>query len=141
MSSSMSGVLVSNVRFVVPKRTGAMAPNQTTYAMSGVTSVKFFQVRPNYMLTIVLCLAIFASSLCVVGGMFGREGGGGAFAVAVVITALVGFFHARYSGPSGINRVILTTSGGEIQALEDDRDRAFIERVVKALNEAIRFRG
>jgi hypothetical protein len=104
-------VSVSDKRFVV----GAQ-----TYPLSGITSIKSHQQVPSRVIPIVIGLfglLVLASS--VAGG-----------AIAILVAFLIWFLQKpAYS-------VVLSTAAGEQQALMAP-DRAYIERVVQALNNAV----
>ena len=109
-------VKVTNTRFI----TGAQ-----TFAMSNVTSVKALVNKPNRLWPIILILvglAIAYSGQYAVGG------------VVVAGAALYLYFQKT------IYHVMLNTSGGETSALKTFQ-LDYITKVVKALNEAIVYRG
>ena len=111
-------VKVTNSRFILP--------GQKTFAMSGVTAVKTSQVNPNRAGPIVLIT---------IGVFLGYNKGINAISVALVVAGLAWFFIQKT-----IYTIVLTTSSGEQQALQD-ADLSWILRVVAALNDSIIHRG
>lgn len=111
-------VKVTNSRFILP--------GQKTFAMSGVTAVKTSQVNPNRAGPIVLLI---------IGASIGYTKGIDAISVALVVAGLAWFFIQKT-----IYTIVLTTSSGEQQALQDS-DLSWISRVVAALNDSIIHRG
>lgn len=111
-------VKVTNTRFM----TGAQ-----TFAMSNVTSVKNRVQKPNR----------FGGILLLIVGLLIALGGGAGVVVGLVIAVVAGAF--LYSQRT-IYHVMLTTAGGESSALQTSR-LDYITKVVKALNDAIVFRG
>lgn len=109
-------IQVSKLRFIVGNQ---------TYAMSGITSVKSEEVPAGLTLPVLLIL---------LGATF-------LFAQAYVVGVLLiawGILVVR--SRSGQRSVTLGTSGGEIQSYIS-KDKDFISKVVKALNDAIILRG
>lgn len=114
-----SNITVTNTRFIV----GAQ-----TYAIRNITSVKPVKYAPQrggpvgfLLLSAVIALVAFLS---------------GAYAVGVISLVLVGlcvFWLTRQRYTFG---VVLTTSGGEVRAVENS-DWPFIQDIVAALNESI----
>lgn len=113
-----NGVQVTNARFVTPGQ---------TYAMSGVTAVKSIQKNPSRVGPIVL----------IVIGVLMLFGGQDVLMGALVFLA-AGIIWWISKKPEYI--VLLSSASGETQAL-NSKDKAFIDKVVKALNEAIIARG
>lgn len=111
-------VKVTNTRFILP--------GNKTFAMSGVTAVKTSQIDPNRLGPI---------ALIVVGGLIGYNKGIDALSVILVLAGLAWFFIQKT-----IYIIVLTTSSGEQQALQDT-DITWISRVVSALNDSIVHRG
>lgn len=112
-------VSVSNSRFIV---------NGQTYAMSSVTSVKKGETPPDKTMEIIfviLCVLIiaFASAAWKIGAL-------------VVGAYLINLIRNKKT----IYSVVLNVSSGEMQALQS-HDKAFIERIIEALNQAIVSRG
>ncbi|AZN35133.1 DUF6232 family protein [Iodobacter ciconiae] len=115
---NQENVSVSNSRFIV---------NDQTYAMSNVTSVKSGITEPqrggSIFLIVIGLLCLFGS-----GWVFGL----GCILIVLGISAWLGA-KTQYS-------VILNTSAGENQALVSE-EKAYIEDVITALNDAIVSRG
>jgi hypothetical protein len=108
------GVIVTNSRFV--------SGNQT-YAMSNITSVTSFENKPSYASNIfVFLIGLAALAIYPVVGLI-------CFVAACVTINKKSSFH-----------IMLSTSGGEVSALESN-DKKYIEKVVVALNQAIIARG
>ena len=114
-----NGLTVTNSRFVV---------NGQTYAMSNVTSVKQGVTPASKVGPIIMII---------VGIMFmtGGEAGPLLIGLAFIAGGIAWWIKAKptYS-------VMLSTSAGEAQALAS-KDRAYIESVISALNQAIIHRG
>ncbi len=110
-----ANVKVTNARFIVDGQ---------TYAMNGVTSVKQFEKKPARIAPIVVGIIGLATL-----------GASVIFGILILVAAAVIWMmqKARYS-------VLLQTSSGSSQALASP-DRAYIARVVAALNDAIISRG
>jgi hypothetical protein len=108
------GVQITKSRFV---------NGNQTYAMSNITSVKSFENKPSYASNIFVFLVGLATltSYPVVSLI--------CFAAAAVTINKKSTFH-----------IMLTTSGGEVSALET-HEKDYIEKVVAALNQAIIARG
>jgi len=110
-------VTVTNTRFMV----GAQ-----TFAMSNITSVKASKQDPNRLWPIVLIvigvLAMVGDGSVAVVGIFGGSG-------VIWLVMQKTMYH-----------VMLTTAGGETSALRSEQ-KDYIEKVVKALNDAIVSRG
>jgi hypothetical protein len=111
-------VKVTNSRFILP--------GQKTFAMSGVTAVKTSQINPNRVGPMVLII---------IGAAIGYNKGIDALSVVLVVAGLAWFFMQKT-----IYTIVLTTSSGEQQALQDS-DLSWISRVVSALNDSIIHRG
>lgn len=108
-------ISVSNSRFIVDGQ---------TYAMGNVTSVKTGEEKANKATGVILALIGFFT-------LFGSIWVG----LIILIVGVLAFIGAKdkYS-------VVLSTSSGENQALTSE-DKAYIEKVVFALNESIVSRG
>ncbi len=109
-------VKVTNTRFV----TGS-----ETFAMSNVTSVKALVNTPNRLwgiLAVLVGLAIAFSGQYVLGGL--------------VVSGATLYLYMQKT----VYHVMLNTSGGETSALKTYQ-LEYITKVVKALNEAIVYRG
>ena len=128
-------VHVTSTRFIVESK---------TYAISAVTSVASSVVAPNtdgYRMTLaggVLCLVL--TLFMVVSAGFSIEASGcivGGLLVGAILIP-VGWLGIKRGKSTYI--VTLATSAGEVQALSSF-DPSYIERVVKALNQAIVARG
>ncbi len=111
-------IKVSNLRFI----TG----NQT-YAMSGITSVKFEKIG----LEIIGPIIFFLLAVCFYIG---------SGVVNLFVIIFLGFSVAMVFSQVGRCSVTLGTSGGEIKSYVS-RDGKFIKKIVNALNEAIILRG
>ena len=109
-------VKVTNARFL---------SGTQTYAMSNVTSVKAMTEKPNRLWWILLLIVgvsiAYKSSL-----------NGGAVVVLIAAAALW-WQKTTY-------HVMLTTSGGETSALKTHQIE-YVTKVIKALNDAIVYRG
>jgi uncharacterized membrane protein len=117
-----SGVVVSNSRFIVGGQ---------TYAIAGVTSVKNGRKDPNYGGAVFLGLI---GLLFLVLGFGAGAPAVGFFGIVLVVITVVWW---RSLKPDF--SVMLTTSVGEVQALES-KDGQYIGSVVAALNDAIVYR-
>lgn len=111
------GVIVTSSRFILPNH---------TFAMSGVTSVKFHEEPPKRFVPILIA---------VIGGVFAiseplRTAGVVMLAVGIIILAL----------QKTVYHVLLKTASGEEKPLSD-KDGQWIRTVVGALNESIIHRG
>jgi uncharacterized paraquat-inducible protein A len=115
-------VSVTSARFMV---------GSTTYAIAGITSVGFKSNLwiQNALFFFALIGAIFGLAVLICGALFPAIF---VLFMAVICLWLAPRFMPEYS-------VILTTAAGEIRAITS-RDRAFIGRIVQALNDAIEFR-
>jgi hypothetical protein len=109
-------VAVTNTRFVVGPQ---------TFALSNITSVKASRQDPNRLWPVAF--GIVGSIL-----LFNQAWGFGLFLIG--IAALWWFLQ------KGSYHVLLTTAGGETTALTSEQ-HDYIQKVVKALNEAIVARG
>ena len=125
------GVRVTSARFQV----GAQ-----TYAMSSVNSVAF-QMRPPNSGWPMFVLITGLLSLLIGIAMISM---GGWHPIALVFLApgslMAGWAFTASAKAKPTYVVALTTSSGQVQALENT-DRASIESVVRALNEALVSRG
>jgi hypothetical protein len=109
-------IFISKLRFI--------ADNQT-YAMSGITSVKFETIRPSSALPLFLLI---------IGVIFGIVQAYTYAAIIIIVGFAVGFLRPdRYA-------VTLVTSGSEVRSYIS-KDKEFVGRIVKALNDAIILRG
>lgn len=115
----LNGLTVTNSRFVV---------NGQTYAMSNVTSVKQGMTPASKVGPIVLI---------VIGIIFLMGGDTGAVIIGLAAIG-GGIFWWTKAKPTF--SVMLSTSAGEAQALAST-DRAYIDSVISALNQAIIHRG
>lgn len=116
-------VLISNVRFVIDE--------EETYAMSGIVSVKLERGgrKVNQLKMSFGLLFVVAGLLYVVNdGVMGLIG---------FIAGLILSVNAIEKIPHGIE---FKTSGGDSEFYTNDDDR-FMEKVFKALNDVIIFRG
>ena len=109
------GVTVTNMRFIVEPQ---------TFAMSNITSVKVSEQEPSRLWPVVL---IAAGAFSLLGNVL----------VGIV---LAGIGIAWLFNKKTMYHVILTTAGGEISPLRSDQ-RQYVEKVVKAVNDAIVARG
>lgn len=109
-------VKVTNARFIVSSQ---------TYAMSGITSVKFFTEKPSKLgPMIAFAIAIVAllaqANIWVIG-------------IPLVIGILLLFRKATH-------HVVLSSASGETRALNSE-NKEFISNVIQSLNDAIVARG
>ena len=116
-------VSVSSARFVV----GAQ-----TYPMANVSSVKAFASPPNVTLQVLMLLAAIVWTISILarsawGELF--------FSVALLVLGIVLLKVAKTTHP-----VALTTSAGEVRPVSA-YDKAYIDRIVAALNQAVVSRG
>lgn len=116
MFFEQGNVKVTNARFIVPSQ---------TYAMSGITSVKFFTEKPGLLWPIVAFLI----------ALLALAGNGNIWSVGVplVIGILLLLRKATH-------HVVLSSASGETRALAS-KDKEFISNVINGLNEAIVSRG
>jgi len=112
-------VRVTNSRFIV---------GSSTYAMTGVTSVKKTSATPPRSGAIL----IIATGIVILLGMNGVERLWGVAAIALGIVA--------YKRTKPKYSVYLNSASGESQALESE-DVKYIDKVINALNQAIIHRG
>ena len=118
---SNGSVRVTSTRFIVGSQ---------TYAMSGITSVKASEIPPPRGLPIALgilglLLLVLADGLVKVLGL-----------------GLIGLAVWIFTKQRPVCAVVLSSSSGEVQALDDSMNpHADIRGVVSALNEAIIYRG
>ena len=108
-----SNVTVTNARFVV---------SDQTYAMSGITSVKAAEKKPN------------VAPALIVGGLGVFMLFSGAVEAKIIGLFLIGLAIAWMLQVKHI--VVLSSASGEVKAISS-RYSDFIERIVAALNEAI----
>ncbi|OJY60021.1 DUF6232 family protein [Thiobacillus sp. 0-1251] len=109
-------VKVTNARFIVPSQ---------TYAMSGITSVKFFTEKPSLLWPIV---AFLIAILIGVG-----DGNIWSVGIPVIIGVVLLLRKATH-------HVVLSSASGETRAL-NSKNKEFIANVIKALNQSIVSRG
>jgi hypothetical protein len=110
------GIQVTTARFVAKGR---------TYALSGITSVSLYQIKPRRGLVIafaIISFIAFSQHSSILGAVF-------------LGFAVIGWF----ANPPTYS-VRLMTASGESDAFTA-KDRSQVERVVHALNEAIVARG
>jgi len=112
------GVTVTNARFVVPGQ---------TYAMAGLTSVKYHE-QPQKWIAGAVCGALAAWWFTI-----------GDYMLPLAIVFAIFSPFALWRGRRRYD-VILSTSSGEVRALSSHA-RDDIREVVKALNNAIIYRG
>jgi hypothetical protein len=110
------GVAVTNTRFIVPGQ---------TYAMAGVTSVRFERIEPKRVWPLLLTLV----GLVCLG--FPDTRGFGVLLLVVGILWLV-LVKADFA-------VVLSSASGEVRAIKN-KDSEFINSIVRALNDAIVYR-
>lgn len=109
-------VKVTNARFMVPSQ---------TYAMSGITSVRFFTEKPNWLwpgLFFVIAVVMLTNN----GNIW-----------SIVIPLAVGMLLLQRKPTY---HVVLSSASGETRAL-NDKNKQLIEGVISALNQAIISRG
>jgi len=118
-------IVVTNARFVVSGK---------TYAMNGVTSVRFGQKDPRRWGPILLFLY---GGVNLLPGLLHSE-----FMFVAVPAALLFMGPAIFwwTRQKPVYSVVLTTAAGEAQALSS-KDESLVRRVVDALNSAIIARG
>jgi hypothetical protein len=109
-------VKVTNARFIVPSQ---------TYAMSGITSVKFYSEKPSILWPI---LAFFVAVVA-----FAGKGNIWAVGIPLIAGVLLLLRKAKY-------HVVLSSASGETRALES-KNKEFISSVIEGLNQAIVSRG
>ena len=103
-----------------------MVPGQT-YAMSGITSVKAYRKDPSRTGPIILGIL----------GLLGLLGGTEVLPGALIT---LGIAVAWWMIPKPSFSVLLSSASGEAKALTS-KDGACIDRVIRALNDAIVHRG
>lgn len=116
-------IKVTSARFIV---------KDTTYAMSGITSVKTAVKRPSKVGPLVTIV------LGALGVLSGLTPSGGGFAFVGLMIALIGVLWFRGTCPT--YTVWIATASGEKEAYENTNG-AFVRKVVKAINDAIVHRG
>lgn len=112
------GITVTNTRFVVPGQ---------TYAMASVTSVRYLE-KPQSWIMGAVCGALAIWWLTI-----------GTFMIPLVVVFAGISSLALWRGRPRYD-VILSTAAGEVRALSS-HERGDVRQVVKALNDAIIFRG
>ena len=117
------GIKVTSARFLVKGR---------TYAMSGITSVKTEVERPSKIGPVV---TIFFGAVGLVNSFANQSAPTGLIGLVVVIVGVLWFQSRRPQ-----YKVVLTTSAGEQQHFESS-DGIFVGKIVKAINDAIVYRG
>ena len=130
-------VVVTNTRVVIDSK---------TFAMANVTSVEATTVPPN---TSLSCFVVFVGILMALGGtlpglFLWQESS--RLAIAILVIGLLagggvflgGVYMAFKAKPS--YAISMVTAAGEIKALVS-KDKAHIEAIVRAINEAIIRRG
>jgi hypothetical protein len=122
---NQDGIMVTNSRFIVYGQ---------TYTMSGITSVKINKTcLTGRNLTIaIIILSIMLISPIILSEIMGMP----ILIIALVALApIAGILLFRHKWV-----IVLTTSSGEVKALEN-RDKGVISEIVNALNSAIIARG
>ncbi|MEZ4754899.1 MAG: DUF6232 family protein [Bdellovibrionota bacterium] len=112
------GVRVTNLRVI---------NDGQTFAISGVTSVRNEEVKPNYSTPLGLLL---------IGLLFGLiNSWSNLLAILFTLIGIIGFIinKTEYA-------VTLTTASGETRAIKSIK-KEFIDRIVEAINKAIVLRG
>lgn len=135
------GVLVTNARFVAAGR---------TFAMRHVTSTRFVVIPPNKRLALRWLYFgghVAIGGLLLIWGIFGTFTIGDRLAMLAVALALLGgglgFSVRAYKMSLKLRPlyvVVVSTSGGEVQALRDNDER-FVRRVIEAINRVLIARG
>lgn len=113
------GVVVTNSRFMVGGQ---------TYAMRNITSVKAVKHDPSF------GRPLFVGGAGILTAFSGFSNGAptvGAIGLLLFVIALVIIFRSKPT-----YAVVLTTSGGEVRAVENPR-KAFVMSIVSALNDSI----
>jgi uncharacterized protein DUF6232 len=130
------GVKVTNTRFIVPNQ---------TYAINGINSVAFFEQHPHPLLLLFLMLLAFSAPLLltiIILAMLGFSSSDGLWVLVILIVPGPAFllfrFLMRLYEP--IYWVRLDTSGGRVRAFSS-LNRDSIQRIIKAVNDAIIARG
>ncbi len=120
-------IRVTNARFIAGRR---------TYAMHGITAVSFHVKRQGWIAPLLLAaIALFFSVVVL------SPGADDALVPLICVSLIMWFFtFALWFGLRPSYSVRLTTASGESEALTS-RDRARIQRVIDALNDAIVARG
>ena len=111
----------------------------TTYALANITSVKLFKQPPSKTPTIILVivgLILGGAGLCVFSS--GNDPGGIVILVLGVAAIGFGIYISTKAKPNYFVRI--SSSSGEVDALQS-KDRAFIQSIVDAVNQAIIERG
>lgn len=113
------GVAVTNTRFVVTSQ---------TYAMRNVTSFRFVEYPPSLLWPIAfLLICLIITFGCFVSGQI---------AVGLLFSVLAVFAGIWMAMLKPTYAIVLATSAGEVRAIQD-QDKAFIQRIVEALNRSI----
>ena len=112
------GIRVTNSRFILPKQ---------TFAMSGITSVQFYEEKPKRLYPVFIIIVGTVTFLT----------GGNAQIIGGIIFMLGGIWLAMQKT---IFHVLLHTSSGEAKALSS-KDGSWISRVIHAINESMIHRG
>jgi uncharacterized membrane protein len=130
---NQDGIMVTNSRFIV---------HGQTYTMSGITSVKInknYLTTRNFIIIAVIIPAMMLISMSTTAIL-------AAMGMPIPITALGALASGALALIAGILLfrhkwvIVLTTSSGEVKALEN-RDKGIISEIVNALNSAIIARG
>lgn len=109
-------VTVTNARFIVSGQ---------TYVMNGVTSIRSHRQEPSRALPLLLC---FFGLVLFIGDAY-------VWGVAAAAAGLAWLLAQKTQFT-----VVLSTAAGEQKALTS-ADRAFVQRIIDALNEAVIMRG
>ena len=124
-----SGVTVTTARFMV----GAQ-----TYAMSSVNSVASFTVRESRLAA--GCGVLIGVGFLLFGASAIFEPRSRGVGILLVLAAVALFVVIGSKVAKHTYAVRLTTSSGQVEALQS-KELEFVQRVVKALNDAIVARG
>jgi ABC-type Fe3+-siderophore transport system permease subunit len=111
-----NGIQVTNARFIVPSQ---------TYAMSGITSVKFFTESPSKLWPITAMLI----------GALALSNNGNIWSIAIPVAIGILLLQRKST-----HHVILSSASGETRAL-NSKNKEFIYSVIAALNQSIVARG
>jgi hypothetical protein len=109
-------VKVTNARFIVPSQ---------TYAIAGITSVKFYTKKPNILWPLIAFFIAIAALL--------NNGNIWIVGIPLVVGVLLILRKAEH-------HVVLSSASGETRALQS-KNKEFIENVINGLNQAIIARG
>jgi hypothetical protein len=117
-------VTVTNSRFIVSGQ---------TYAMSGVTSVKMSRKDPSYGGAVLMMII---GLVCLPIAFQGKEAAVAWLGVLIFLGG--GILYAMSLKPDFF--VVLHSASGEVNALTS-KDSGFVEAVIRAINDAIIYRG